>query len=629
MRRCNDIYEIVTVYYPTGCVNTTRTTTSTSTTLPPTTTTTSSSTSTSTSTSTTTQAPLQFISVWRTTSPDEAINLPYYTGGTYSGTIDWGDGNTSVNSRENFQHVYAEPGDYTITITGIIDGWVFNIFNLPEFDNDPYIGEDYLKIISVSQWGGLTVGSFAFSYCENLDLTAVSDIPTIGTSLVETFDGYSFATINRINEWDVSGVTTMGWTFRYSPFNNDISNWDVTGITSDEVYDAIGMYGMFNYNIAFNQPIGSWNVSSVTDMSFMFIGASDFNQFIDTWDVSNVTNMGNIFEGATSFNQPIGSWNVSSVTNMTGMFGNATSFNQPIGSWNVSNVTGMSYMFYYANAFNQPIETWNVSSVTSMNLMFYQAGAFNQDLSSWCVTSIPSLPTLFDTDASSWVLPRPVWGTCPTTTTTSTSSSSTTTTTTTNSSCPDCVPGLPISIGTQNWTNCNLDVTTYRDGTPIPQVTDDTEWSNLTTGAWCYFNNMTANGVIYGKLYNWYAVNDPRGLAPVGFHIPTDAEWTTLANYLNAQSPTGNVGGKLKEAGFCHWGTPNTGADNSSGFTALPGAMRNPFGDFAFFRRQGFWWSSTESGPNILFRSLADNDNIFQINSAGREVGFSVRLIED
>lgn len=103
--------------------------------------------------------------------------------------------------------------------------------------------------------------------------------------------------------------------------------------------------------------------------------------------------------------------------------------------------------------------------------------------------------------------------------------------------------GQQITIGTQIWSNTNLDVTTYRDGTPIPQVTDPTAWVNLTTGAWCYYNNDPANGAIYGKLYNWYAVagihdaaslNDPslrKQLAPQGWHIPTDAEWTTLTDF--------------------------------------------------------------------------------------------------
>jgi hypothetical protein len=115
------------------------------------------------------------------------------------------------------------------------------------------------------------------------------------------------------------------------------------------------------------------------------------------------------------------------------------------------------------------------------------------------------------------------------------------------------VAPLPnVTIGTQIWSSTNLDLTTYRDGTPIPQVTDPTQWTNLTTGAWCYYNNDPANGAIYGKLYNWYAVvgihdNDPNTpnkiLAPTGWHVPTDTEWTTLTTFLGGESI---AGGKIQ-----------------------------------------------------------------------------------
>lgn len=103
-----------------------------------------------------------------------------------------------------------------------------------------------------------------------------------------------------------------------------------------------------------------------------------------------------------------------------------------------------------------------------------------------------------------------------------------------------------ILIGNQTWTKKNLDVATYRNGDAIPQVQDST-WETLTTGAWCYYENNTDNGTTYGKLYNWYAVNDPRGLAPNGYHIPTDAEWTTLSTYLGGDSIAGN---KMMERAF-------------------------------------------------------------------------------
>ena len=157
----------------------------------------------------------------------------------------------------------------------------------------------------------------------------------------------------------------------------------------------------------------------------------------------------------------------------------------------------------------------------------------------------------------------------------------TTTTTTTN-----CCEIADVTIGTQIWTGCNLDVDKYRDGTPIPQVQDPTAWANLTTGAWCYYNNADTN--CYGKLYNWYAVTDPRGLAPVGYHIPTKAEWDTLVSFLS-----GNPGGKLKEVGIANWNSPNALATNLYGFTALPSGIRNEAGNFDWEGTDAYWWSST------------------------------------
>ena len=187
-----------------------------------------------------------------------------------------------------------------------------------------------------------------------------------------------------------------------------------------------------------------------------------------------------------------------------------------------------------------------------------------------------------------------------------------------------------IQIGTQQWMDKNLDVTTYRNGDLIPYVTDPTAWAALTTGAWSYYNNDPSTNATYGKLYNWYAVNDPRGLAPVGWHIPTDAEWTTLEPCLNAIVPTGNVGGKMKVTGTTTWQSPNTGATNSSGFAGLPGGGREGNGTFLYVTYSGYWWSSTEgSSTSAWARGLEyDTGNIGMDNASKRE-GLSVRCLRD
>ncbi len=171
-------------------------------------------------------------------------------------------------------------------------------------------------------------------------------------------------------------------------FNQPIGDWDVSSVTN--------MGSMFRYASSFNQPIGTWNVSNVTNMGTMFQGASVFNQPIGDWDVSSVTNMGSMFYNAASFNQPIDSWDVSNVTNMRFMFSGATSFNQTIGNWDVSKISSMDFMFQSASSFNQPISSWNVSNVTSMVSMFSGAKSFNQTIGSWDVSKVGYMKDMFN-----------------------------------------------------------------------------------------------------------------------------------------------------------------------------------------------------------------------------------------
>ncbi len=216
-------------------------------------------------------------------------------------------------------------------------------------------------------------------------------VTTLITDMSSMFNASAFN--QPIGSWDVSNVTDMSNMFtNASAFNQPIDSWDVSNVTD--------MRAMF-YGATFNLPIESWNVSNVTDMSAMFYQALAFNQPIGSWNVSSVTNMSFMFSDANDFNQPIGSWNVSSVTNMFAMFQSAYAFNQPIGSWNVSNVTDMSAMFSSALAFNQPIGFWNVSSVTNMNSMFSggmlssYVNAFNQPIGSWDVSNVTSMAGMF------------------------------------------------------------------------------------------------------------------------------------------------------------------------------------------------------------------------------------------
>ena len=184
-----------------------------------------------------------------------------------------------------------------------------------------------------------------------------------------------------------------------------------------------------------------------------------------------------------------------------------------------------------------------------------------------------------------------------------------------------------IQIGTQKWMSKNLDVAFYRNGDPIPQVTDPTAWAALTTGAWCYNNNDSTLGTTYGKLYNWYAVNDTRGLAPQGWHIPSDAEWITFENTLGGSSV---AGGKMKEAGTLHWTNPNVGGNNNSGWAGLPGGYRNFNGTWQTVGINGLWWSSTDYDTFYASFHYLVYSNANAIRDEGiKMAGYSVRCVRD
>jgi len=184
-----------------------------------------------------------------------------------------------------------------------------------------------------------------------------------------------------------------------------------------------------------------------------------------------------------------------------------------------------------------------------------------------------------------------------------------------------------VTIGTQTWMVENLRTTKYNDGTSIPNVTDGTAWYALSTPAYCWYNNdAAANKATYGALYNWYAVNYGK-LAPKGWHVPTDAEFTTLTANLGGESL---AGGKLKEIGTTHWTSPNTSADNTTGFTALPGGDRYDGGAFGGVGSYGCWWSASEIYTNEAWLSVMYFDSSrVRFISFNKQKGLSVRCVKD
>lgn len=148
-----------------------------------------------------------------------------------------------------------------------------------------------------------------------------------------------------------------------------------------------------------------------------------------------------------------------------------------------------------------------------------------------------------------------------------------------------------VKIGNQEWMSKNLDVDCYANGDPIPQVQNPKEWENLKTGAWCYYNNDPENGKIFGKLYNWYAVNDPRGLAPKGWRIPSEDDWTILTDCLGGIAVAGT---KMKSTSGWKENGNGTNGTNESGFSGLPGCNRGYAGTFYNVGLYGYFWSTME-----------------------------------
>jgi uncharacterized protein (TIGR02145 family) len=179
----------------------------------------------------------------------------------------------------------------------------------------------------------------------------------------------------------------------------------------------------------------------------------------------------------------------------------------------------------------------------------------------------------------------------------------------------------------QAWMGENLRTTIYANGDPIPNVIDDLQWNNLTTSAWAHYNNDNQYENPYGKIYNWYTVADPRNVCPTGWHVPSNADWTVLTDYLGGESV---AGGKMKSTGAQYWQSPNTDATNESGFSGLPGGFRFPYGPFATIGEIGFWWSSTEGNSDYAWcRDLSyANGAVFSYTS-GKTRGLSVRCLRD
>ena len=289
--------------------------------------------------------PSAFITIWRTTRPNESITIPTTGRGYYYNVDCDGDSrNDFIKQTGDVTCSYARVGTHTVVISGRFPRIYFN----NEGDKN--------KIIAINQWG---TGRW--------------------TSMENAFNGTTHLSVQASDNPDLSRVTNMSQMFKSAhAFNQDISGWDVSNVTN--------MSAMFWDAQKFNQDISDWDVGNVTNMFWMFRGVRAFNQDIGDWDVSAVERMGGMFENASAFNQNISDWDVSIVSGMNNMFKSASDFNQDIDGWDVSSVTNMRSMFAGASAFNQDISGWDVSSVTDMGDMFTDATVFSQNLGRWYIT---------------------------------------------------------------------------------------------------------------------------------------------------------------------------------------------------------------------------------------------------
>lgn len=268
----------------------------------------------------------EFITVWETTTDNESITIPTFTGETYDYTVDWGDGIVESGQTGNATHTYATAGNYDVSITGTFPRIFFNNTG------------DKTKILEVKQWGSQAWKSMeqAFAGCSKLNITA-TDVPDITAvrSMKGMFQSSLLETANRINDWNTGTVTNMDFVFAYATvFNQNINSWDTSKVTS--------MNRMFQSASAFNQDLSGWETGAVTKMLSLFSNASKFNQDISGWDTSRVTNMFSLFYAAFAFDQDLSGWDISAVTNMTNMFTGVTlstaNYDSMLDSWSKQTV---------------------------------------------------------------------------------------------------------------------------------------------------------------------------------------------------------------------------------------------------------------------------------------------------
>ena len=325
-----------------------------------------------------------FDSTWNTslagTSNASQITLPLVSSGSYDFFVDWGDGTYDViKSWDQAEKTHDYVASGVYNVT--ITGGIVGW----QFNN----GGDKLKLLEISSWGPLRLGTTGgyFYGASNLQITA-TDMPDLTgtTSMYNAFNGASsITTIPNINSWDMSQITDLSYMFNgASNFNQNLTGWNTSKVTT--------LDHTFYLASKFNGNISNWDTRKVTNMQILFYN-SGFKGDISKWNTSKVTNMNRIFYGLSNFNSNISGWDTRNVTNMDHVFSHASNFNQDLSGWNTSKVTIMQAMFYGTN-FNPNITGWDTSKVTDMQYMFGYS-SFNEDISGWNTSKVTTMKAMF------------------------------------------------------------------------------------------------------------------------------------------------------------------------------------------------------------------------------------------
>ena len=343
-----------------------------------------------------------FVTVWNTSnegvSDSTSITIPTRGGLTYNYDVDWdGDGiYDEFGLTGDATHDYGTPGIYTVRIKGDFPA-IQNNDNRSSFDSDR------LKLIDVSNWGGIAWENFGFAFkgCSNMEISAI-DTPDLSgvTNMQSAFAGCDIMNTD-LNHWDVGTVTNFKSTFQGCDlFNQPLDDWDMS--------QGIDLENMLRHCTVFNQDLNSWDLGNATDVNHMFQRATNFNGNISSWNVENVTNFNDLFRDAVAFNQDLSNWNVGSGTSFRLMFDDCVDFTSDISNWDMSNATNLGAMFRRASSFNADLNGWDVSDVTNFGWTFASAISFNSELSNWNVSSAEDMEYMFiwarqfDDDLGDW-----------------------------------------------------------------------------------------------------------------------------------------------------------------------------------------------------------------------------------